>query len=110
MAAVSGKTGTSPPTIWMWKSTHVVQSELVDDRVLGAPMSSTNLATMAPLSVAVAAAWMASSRFGRFATLVAGRSDLAGRVEDDEAPGDGRIPPVASTSWAVRADTSPKPG
>ena len=96
----------------MWKSTHVVQSELVDDRVLGAPMSSTNLATMAPLSVAVAAAWMASSRFGRFETLVVGRSDLAGCVDEDAAPADGPgwTPHVAPTSWAVRAETSPKPG
>ena len=82
----------------MWKSTQVVHNELVDALVLGAPMSSTNLATMAPLSAAEAAAWITSSRFGRFATLVAGRSDLAGRVEDDAAPAEGRIPPVASTS------------
>ena len=100
------------PTMRMWKSTQVVQSELVDDRVLGAPMSSTKRATIAPLSAGEAAAWTTSSRLGLFAARVLGRSVLvvrAGAVDEDVV-GSGWTPPVAETNWAVSADTSPKPG
>ena len=80
-----------------WNSTHVVHNELVVDLVLGAPMSSTNLAMIAALSAGVPATCKTSSLLGRLAVRRIGKSALDGLVaevddaavadDDDAAPG-----------------------